>query len=132
VGNASALGAAEVPVILDVLIPGPPVPKARPRFVNGRTYTPKRTRDYEAHVAACARAACFRDRWRCVDGELHVELHVTFPDRRRRDLDNAAKAVLDALNGIVWRDDSQIARLLVERAYDPAAPGVRLTVREAT
>lgn len=31
-------------------IPGIPVPKARPRVVRGHTYTPKKTKDYEALV----------------------------------------------------------------------------------
>jgi Holliday junction resolvase RusA-like endonuclease len=34
----------------------------------------------------------------------------------RLDLDNLAKALLDALKGHVFVDDSQIARLLCERA----------------
>jgi len=37
-------------------------------------------------------------------------------DPPRIDLDNLAKALLDALTGFVFFDDSQVARLLVERA----------------
>jgi Holliday junction resolvase RusA-like endonuclease len=33
------------------------------------------------------------------------------------DADNYAKLLLDALNGVVWRDDSQVVRLFVEKAY---------------
>ena len=33
------------------------------------------------------------------------------------DADNYAKLVLDALNGVLWRDDSQVVRLFVEKAY---------------
>ena len=32
------------------------------------------------------------------------------------DLDNLAKAILDAIKGYVFHDDAQVARLLVERA----------------
>jgi Holliday junction resolvase RusA-like endonuclease len=35
--------------------------------------------------------------------------------RKRIDADNVAKAVLDALTGVVWRDDSQVLRLRVEK-----------------
>jgi Holliday junction resolvase RusA-like endonuclease len=35
----------------------------------------------------------------------------------RCDLDNCAKAVLDALNGVAWVDDTQVARLVVEKSY---------------
>ncbi|MDX1711472.1 MAG: RusA family crossover junction endodeoxyribonuclease [Rhodovibrionaceae bacterium] len=34
---------------------------------------------------------------------------------RRYDVDNVAKASLDALTGIIWRDDSQVLRLAVEK-----------------
>jgi crossover junction endodeoxyribonuclease RusA len=38
------------------------------------------------------------------------------PDRRRRDIDNTAKAILDALAGAgVYDDDCQIDRLVIER-----------------
>jgi len=38
------------------------------------------------------------------------------PDRRRRDVDNAMKSLLDALaHGGAYHDDSQIARLTVQR-----------------
>jgi Holliday junction resolvase RusA-like endonuclease len=33
------------------------------------------------------------------------------------DVDNYAKLVLDALNGVTWRDDSQITDLLVRKRY---------------
>lgn len=47
---------------------------------------------------------------------LRVELSVTPPDNRRRDLDNLLKAVLDGLGFAgVYDDDSQIDELLVIR-----------------
>lgn len=50
-------------------------------------------------------------------GRLAVSLTLTPPDRRRRDVDNCLKAVLDALTQAgVWRDDAQIDRLSIERA----------------
>ena len=47
------------------------------------------------------------------------------------DADNYAKLILDALNGVVWRDDAQVVRLFVEKSYcDLAHPhqGVALHV----
>jgi Holliday junction resolvase RusA-like endonuclease len=53
-----------------------------------------------------------RPRW----GDFHVELVMEFAgEPPRLDLDNLAKAMLDALKGHVFFDDSQIARLLCER-----------------
>jgi len=53
-----------------------------------------------------------RPRW----GDFEVELMMEFAgETPMLDLDNLAKALLDALKGHVFFDDSQIARLLCER-----------------
>jgi Holliday junction resolvase RusA-like endonuclease len=46
----------------------------------------------------------------------------TNPDKyvfpiKKPDLDNIAKAILDALNGVAWHDDSQVVELIVEKCY---------------
>lgn len=47
---------------------------------------------------------------------LVVYLHLYPPDRKRRDIDNPIKAVLDALtHAEIWRDDSLVAELHVYR-----------------
>jgi crossover junction endodeoxyribonuclease RusA len=49
------------------------------------------------------------------DYQVHLRMeHVGAPPAM--DLDNLCKALLDALKGFVFHDDSQIARLLAERA----------------
>lgn len=49
-------------------------------------------------------------------GEFEVELIMEYAgEAPRLDLDNLAKALLDALKGHIFIDDSQIARLLCER-----------------
>lgn len=37
------------------------------------------------------------------------------PHSKKPDGDNLAKSLLDALNGTVWRDDSQICRMVIEK-----------------
>lgn len=60
-------------------------------------------------------------------GEFEVELRMEYVgEAPRLDLDNLAKALLDALKGHVFVDDSQIARLLCERF---AGERERITVR---
>lgn len=64
-----------------------------------------------------------RPRW----GEFEVELVMEYVGEvPGLDLDNLAKALLDALKGHVFFDDSQIARLLCERV---AGERDRITVR---
>lgn len=54
-----------------------------------------------------------RPRW----GEFEVEIRMEYlGEAPGLDLDNLAKALLDALKGHVFFDDVQIARLLCERA----------------
>lgn len=51
-----------------------------------------------------------------IRGKVEIWISVYPPDRRRRDLDNILKALLDALeHGGAYRDDSQIVELHVER-----------------
>jgi hypothetical protein len=61
----------------------------------------------------------FRKEWRGARpawGDVAVEIRMEHQgDPPWMDLDNLAKALLDALKGWVFHDDSQVAKLLVER-----------------
>lgn len=49
-------------------------------------------------------------------GKLHVECDIYPPDNRRRDIDNCFKVIGDACTKAgVWKDDTQINRLVLER-----------------
>lgn len=114
-------------------IPGPPVPKGRARtFMKGGraiTTTPPRTRRYEKHVRACAKDAAERSHFYALRGDrLNVELLVYVDNRRRTDIDNLGKAVLDGCNGVIWDDDEQIDRLLILRQYDRENPRTEVRV----
>ena len=49
----------------------------------------------------------------------------------RRDVDNCAKSICDALNGIAYLDDSQIIELTVRRAVDRERPRAVVRVEAA-
>lgn len=52
-----------------------------------------------------------------LDGALAVEIVAHMPDKRRRDLDNVLKALLDGLTHAgVWADDSQVVDLHIRKA----------------
>lgn len=61
----------------------------------------------------------FRKAWRGSRpswGEFSVEIAMEYVgDPPWLDLDNLAKAILDAIKGYAFHDDAQVARLLVER-----------------
>lgn len=62
-----------------------------------------------------------------LEGDIAVEVTFYFGTKRKADLDNFNKLSLDALTGIVYEDDSQIAALSLHRAYDKARPRIELS-----
>ena len=132
---------------IEFTVPGIPVGKGRPRFMrNGHTYTPQKTRDYEDKVVQC---------WKCQSGKgfaagVPLAAHITayFPlpkslskkraaaldgthHTKKCDADNVAKAILDALNGHAYNDDSAIALLTVRKYQTTGASRVEVTIEEA-
>lgn len=123
-------------------VPGIPCGKGRPRFVRatGRTYTPSKTVSYEGLIAYAASAAMRGAA--LITAPVGVKVQAVFPipaswpQKKKRaaqwhtskpDGDNIAKAVGDALNGIVWKDDSQIARMAISKVYGDV-PGLHVFV----
>jgi len=114
--------------VIEFVIPGQPVPKARPRF-NGKTrcaFTPARTRQYERAVAILAKCAGAKPTLEPV----HVRIALWFADARRRDLDNCIKTLTDGLNGIAYADDSQIIRLEATKSIDRTHPRAWVQIEE--
>lgn len=117
-----------------VELAGAPMAKERVRVTKeGHAYTPQRTVNYEARLAHAAQIAMAGRP--LLDGPLEVVVTITMPVAeskpkkwreaalvgkirpvKKPDADNYAK-VLDALNLIVWADDSQIVDLRVVKFY---------------
>lgn len=109
------------------------VGKQRPRVVNGHAFTPRPTREYESKVLeAFALAENDLEFDKAVAAEIII--YVTMPtgwskkrkreslerppvDIRTPDLDNVAKAILDALNGLAYKDDKQVVGLDISRVW---------------
>lgn len=73
----------------------------------GRVLLAADGREYRKAVRALALFELGRETQ--IESRLAMTIHLTPPDKRRRDIDNSAKAVLDALmHAGVYRDDSQI------------------------
>ena len=84
----------------------------------------KEGRAYRAKVCSALQAAGITP----LDGPLCVQIELFPPDRRRRDCDNALKALLDALQHAgAYHDDSQIVWLLVVK--DEVVKGGRANVQ---
>lgn len=117
------------------IVPGVPQPKERPRVgANGNVYTPRKTTEFEDTVRLLAIIALKQLGWPLDSEErFGVQMKFYFPDRRRRDLDNGVKAVLDGLQHHksvpgVFRDDSQVDAFSCIRGYDKANPRVEIEI----
>ena len=105
---------------------GNPVPKQSFRYVKGGGYTSPRVTAWQSTVTLSAvQAMRGADP---LEGELSVSLVFFLPDKRRRDLDNLSKAVLDAMNRVVYTDDQQITALRIIKLFG-ADPGVDVEVK---
>lgn len=61
-------------------------------------------------------------------GDCYVEMTLFFKDKRKRDVDNHNKLVLDSLEGIVYNDDRQIQKLTVEKKFSAENPRIEIEV----
>jgi Holliday junction resolvase RusA-like endonuclease len=110
-------------------VEGQPIPKGRLRLGKNGVFTPKRTSDYETHVGWRAKRAMMANS--LITGDCVFSATFYREGKRRADLDNLIKAVKDAMNTIVYQDDSQIVEYgRVRVIYDSDKPGVEITVSE--
>jgi len=63
-----------------------------------------------------------------MSGNCSMEITLFFKDKRRRDVDNYNKLVLDSLEGIVYEDDKQIQSLKVEKRISAENPRIEIKI----
>lgn len=124
-----------------LVVPGPPVAKARARIVYRERLgkyvgvTPEKTQAAEEEIGWLARCESGRD---MMEGALRLTVRFYYPIPRswpkwrqkeaaadspkqrptvKPDLDNLLKLVKDALTGIAWHDDAQIVDLTAHKYY---------------
>jgi len=98
--------------MLDLSLPYPPSVNHYFRMVEGRVLVSREGRRFRQRVTAILAARGVRP----MDGRLALAVEVRPPDRRRRDLDNLQKSLLDALErGGAYEDDSQVDLLVTVR-----------------
>lgn len=136
---------------------GYPVAQARARFTRaGLMYTPAKTKAWKMKIAEAAREAMADVQFpAALEGPVILHLEFTLPvppswtkGKQHKalmgqifptgtpDVDNLAKAVMDAINdlnkgegGGIWRDDSQVVQLTVVKRYGPTGH-VHVQIRE--
>ncbi|GIW49185.1 MAG: phage protein [Caloramator sp.] len=118
---------------IKVVIEGEPKGKARPRVTKaGIAYTPQETVNYENWVKLCYQTQTKKK----FEREVHARIDAYFQipkstskkkaelmeekeirPTKKPDVDNIAKIILDSLNGIAYKDDSQVVSCLVCKYY---------------
>ena len=134
-------------------VPGPPQGKARARTVRGKggqtfSYTPDKTVLYEnlikvsylqvtkklfnnkepinVRITACfepVKSTSKKKRMQMLSGEIKPT--------KKPDVDNIVKCILDGLNGVAYRDDTQVVEVSAKKIYaEKAEVKVEITVTE--
>lgn len=117
----------EAEIILRVTVLGEPIPRARPRFVNGHAYMPKRCSNYIANAAQLI--ALHLPKGHSTDGVFGVYAAFHRSDRHRVDVDNLLKGILDAATrSQLWNDDSQVQEIGAKLFLASTDPRAEVTV----
>lgn len=123
-------------MIYEFLVPGPITGKARPRMNTrtGKAYIPSKTKNYEYEIKQW-----FINKYpnfKTLETRLKIQI-IAYYDipksttkkqaekmerqiispTKKPDIDNIAKIVLDALNKLAYKDDTQVTKLELEKVY---------------
>ena len=130
---------------LSFFITGSSVAQGRPRFRRTgnsvHTYDPAKSKSWKESV-----------RWQCIEfmrkekkgmieGAIHADLVFLLPRPKslpkkvkdhvkKPDLENLEKSILDALEGIAYKNDSQICKKSTMKLYETKIPGVSVILKK--
>lgn len=114
---------------MEIELPYPPSSNRYWRNFRGRMVVSEEARNYKLAVGLICNHAATQP----LSGEVVVNFAIRRP-AKRRDIDNHIKVVLDALQGHLYENDSQIVELHVTMIDDKKNPGllVRCNQKDAT
>lgn len=139
------------PFSVSFTVPGVAVPKGRPKFARRGNftvaYTPEKTVSFENLVKSRADDAMNGQEMTLCPVQAIVNIYLPIPTSwpkkfkemtlaglvaptKKPDMDNIVKALFDAMNGIVFKDDSQVVFAMIRKIYSPT-PHTEVTI-EAT
>ena len=134
---------------MQIIVEGKPEPQLRPRATrignSIRLYDPKTTTDYKNLVKWTAKQQWKQKPLECplvVELDIYRQIPKSTSKKRRKlknervirpvvkpDIDNYSKGILDSLNGIVYKDDSQVVSLIANKYYSDN-PRVEINISE--
>lgn len=93
-------------LLINAIFPGEPASKGRPRVTRRGTFTPKETLAAQEKLQWELKAIAPRLK---PDATSRFGIQIVFSTKSfRKDWDNLSKLIMDAFNGKIWSDDSQI------------------------
>jgi len=131
-------------------VDGDPVGKQRARYAKRgnfvQTYTPDKTRNYEVLIKEAATQAMGSNEILETPVNLYLYIRAPIPKSlpkkrleaclngsekpiKKPDASNVLKSVEDAMNGVVYKDDSQIVNIHVTKVYSSQS-GIDVCVKE--
>lgn len=106
---------------------------------DGRSFPVRRHTEWGSYVALVA-SQHRPEALLCGPLAVRLVFHLPAPKQRKRvlpitrpDVCNLQKGVVDAMNGVLWVDDSQVVELVVAKVYAGArGPGLDVEVEEVS
>jgi Holliday junction resolvase RusA-like endonuclease len=100
-----------------VILPGEPFAKERARLNHktGAVYTPRKTAKHEEAIGWATKTALLTPN-KQPNKQDRIGVRTAFYlTKKRRDIDNMLKAVLDGCNKVAWHDDTQVCEVIAWR-----------------
>lgn len=110
--------------MISLTLPFPPSANAYIRHAGHRHYFSKQAAKFRADVAEIMAA----ERIKPLTGRLSVSVRLFAPTKRRYDIDNRIKALLDAMEGCCYADDEAIDSIDVVRGPVQKGGAVKVVI----
>ena len=130
---------------LSFFISGIPLAQGRPRFRRAgkfvQTYDPAKSKSWKESVRWQFIEYMKKEKKEMIDGAIEAEMVFLLPRPKslpkkvkhhvkKPDMDNLEKSILDALEGIAYKNDSQICKKATQKLYETKIPGVSIILRK--
>lgn len=81
-----------------------------------RIYVTQEGKEYVSKIREGVKLS-LGDSMKVLEGDLELYIMLKMGRKRKMDVDNCLKPLLDSLEGLLYKDDSQIRRLCVEKSF---------------
>ena len=130
---------------LSFFVSGIPLAQGRPRFRRAgkfvQTYDPETSKSWKESVRWQCIEYMKKEKKEMIDGAIEAEMVFLLPRPKslpkkvkhhvkKPDMDNLEKSIFDALEGIAYKNDSQICKKSTMKLYETKIPGVSIILRK--